>query len=433
MSGGSSGTGSGSSGGGSSGTGGGSGSGGSAGAGGSSGTDAGFGEIGGSAQDAGQGSEEAPDGGKDPGGEKQPAGEEDPGGEETPAGSEEAPAGETSPAGESRLRAWEEKAAEAERELFGGDAGPGRDWLVRNRRENDSRIAGILSRMEAGNRCRFYLIGAGYEPESLIFAAWPEVVYSFREMDRFTEEGTIYTVVLADAERAEDEGKEEEPESEKEFWREGDIQERSLGGRLVTFCCIDSQFQAGEKEAALFLCSQVIRSDADSDEFQRRYVTFGEDSNYKTSQVRTWLQKNGTDAEGLAAVPSGVTRAYMGKTEKGTFEEMDLDCLQAVRIGPQVMKDQYFILSAEEAVRYRDWLWKFENDEGPETQISPYSRGYWLRTPVYEEQDGKFLYGTEVYVVDLENGCIRPESAASAEIGIRPAYAVIQGEQRGEG
>ena len=58
------------------------------------------------------------------------------------------------------------------------------------------------------------------------------------------------------------------------------------------------------------------------------------------------------------------------------------------------MEDQMFILSMEEAVKYRDVLWKFNgsSQNNPQSQYSAYSKGYYLRTPQYGGED-VFQYG----------------------------------------
>ena len=103
--------------------------------------------------------------------------------------------------------------------------------------------------------------------------------------------------------------------------------------------------------------------------------------------------------------------------------------------------DQLFILSVDEAYRYRNWLWRFGpvRKRNPETQISEFCKGYWLRTPC------KSAEGTQVYIVDLVQGNIRPEKVrtdvrttadqkpeADEELrvtgttGVRPAFVLPQ-------
>jgi len=94
----------------------------------------------------------------------------------------------------------------------------------------------------------------------------------------------------------------------------------------------------------------------------------------------------------------------------------------------QLLQDKVFILSLDEALKYRDVLWRFNGSEinNPLTQVSAYSKGYYLRTP----QDGglnDFLYGDGIYVVSLVDGNIQPVSVNETSFGIRPAMAIPQG------
>ena len=58
------------------------------------------------------------------------------------------------------------------------------------------------------------------------------------------------------------------------------------------------------------------------------------------------------------------------------------------------------------------------------SEESPYSRGYWLRTPVYQEgENGGFIYGTEAYAVDLRDGTIGPAEVSDGRL--RPPSGVL--------
>ncbi len=341
---------------------------------------------------------------------------------ESAAGQEKAEPGEEQPPALERLAFWEETAGQADSELLKKEVFPGHEWLVENRKENDSRISGILSAVRDEESHRFYLIGVNYQPESLVFGSWPEFQYTFQEEDRFEAGGNQYTVTGVTVNKIA--ASEEEPG--ERHWREGEIQERMVGSRKLRFRCVDSEYRSGGEVLALFLCEEVIPADEDSDEFVRRVLSFGENSSYKTSRVRSWLQENGRDLQGIAAVSTGVTRAYTGETRPGTFEDLDLDQLKPEEIGAQNMEDYYFSLSLEEAIRYREELWTFEDGRGPESQLGPCCEGYWLRTPVYGEGKDGFAYGGEVYIVDLDEGCIRPASVDRTDMGIRPAYGAVQ-------
>ena len=99
----------------------------------------------------------------------------------------------------------------------------------------------------------------------------------------------------------------------------------------------------------------------------------------------------------------GVCTAFLGQTSPGTEGEAAETELVKYTLLPQMMSDRMFLLSVEEALKYRKELWDIVSEE------SPYSRGYWLRTPVYQEgENGGFIYGTEAYAVDRGGWDHRP-------------------------
>lgn len=225
-----------------------------------------------------------------------------------------------------------------------------------------------------------------------------------------------------------------EADAEPHAWQRGDLQIRKIGGRDYLFRCIDEDFsdnQGTHRSAALFLCDSVIRSDADSDADQLRIFSFGENNNYKNSEVRNWLAAHASDSSfEMEPIYTGVTAAYTGSTVEGMFSQMDASRLKPYEIGFQLLDDRLFCLSVEEAVKYRDELWRFSgaDTDNPQTQISPYSGGYYLRTPVFFRGDGgDFCYTDEIYVVDLYLGSIHPAKTDSRGIGLRPAFALPQG------
>ena len=173
---------------------------------------------------------------------------------------------------------------------------------------------------------------------------------------------------------------------------------------------------------ALFLCEAVIRSDVDSTDSKREIITFGKTNNYKVSDARKWLSESGkTSEKDLAFVNTGVNSAFFGETEEGTFMEFSDTELMKQELPVQVVMDQWFLLSLEEALKYRDLLWEVSGGE------SPYSRGYWLRTPAFMAgSSGEFIYGDWEYAVDLERGCICPVEVSDGGIGLRPAYCLPQ-------
>lgn len=214
-----------------------------------------------------------------------------------------------------------------------------------------------------------------------------------------------------------------EEEIERRFWSVGDALTRELGGSVYRFRCVDDDYAGTNSEyqkCALFLCENVIRSDVDSTDSKREILTFGGTNNYKTSEVRKWLAGCGDTGE-MTPVNTGVNSAFLGKTAAGACGT-DAETVLTKRTLPvQVMTDKLFLLSMEEALKYREFLWEAE---GAGTS---YSRGYWLRTPVWVAgDDGKFTYGTWEYAVDLENRCFSPFEVTDSRIGFRPAFCLPQ-------
>ena len=214
-------------------------------------------------------------------------------------------------------------------------------------------------------------------------------------------------------------------------WAVGDIQTRRLGKDTYQFRCVDDDYSSAgtdHQKYALFLCETVIRSDMDSTDSQKKIITFGKNNNYKDSEIRKWLRDRCTGEAGLqmgagALMPVnvGVCTAFLGQTSPGTEGEAAETELVKYTLLPQMMSDRMFLLSVEEALKYREELWDTVSEE------SPYSRGYWLRTPVYQEgENGGFIYGTEAYAVDLRDGTIGPAEVSDGSFGLRPAYCLPQ-------
>lgn len=217
-------------------------------------------------------------------------------------------------------------------------------------------------------------------------------------------------------------------------WHEGEAQLRFLGEHAYRFFCVDADYSDGQdyhRKAALFLCDSVIPADADSDSMERRYFSFGENNNYKTSMVRQWLREKGSaSAFGMEPVSVGVSSAYTGSTEKGSFQQLSERELIRRGIGYQKSEDHFFLLSLEEALNYREMLWRFGGSESnnPETQTEAYAQGYYLRTPYDERgEDGSFVYSNRIYGVDLIQGNIHPVETDSVTYGLRPAFVLPQG------
>ena len=220
---------------------------------------------------------------------------------------------------------------------------------------------------------------------------------------------------------------------EKVIWKEGDVQLREVGGEILSFTCIDDDYhdwQNEHRKSALFLCDRVIRADVDTAPGKKMKIfSFGKDNNYKTSQVRAWLQKNSQNSSFcLEPIHTGIQTAYTGSTAAGAFSQTSGRELVRQDIGFQFMNDQLFCLSLEEALAYREYLWRFDSgDDNPQSQISTYSQGYYLRTPFYlQDENGKFIYNQQIYGVDLVNGCLRPVRTDSETYGVRPAFALSQ-------
>lgn len=216
------------------------------------------------------------------------------------------------------------------------------------------------------------------------------------------------------------------------YWKEGDVQIRQIGSAAYRFHCVDEDYSdamSGHRRAALFLCDRVIRSDIDSDSFTLQTFSFGETNNYKYANVRNWLQKNSENSSfNLEPIYIGVNTAYTGSTEEGAFAQLTEERLTGRDIGFQLMQDRLFCLSVEEALKYREKLWRFgEEKENPASQVSAYSQGYYLRTPFYEtDSEGIYRDGARVYAVDLVKGNIHPVETNSETYGLRPAFALPQ-------
>lgn len=207
----------------------------------------------------------------------------------------------------------------------------------------------------------------------------------------------------------------------------GDIQARIIGKRIYLFRCIDEDYEdtmGNSQKTALFLCDSVIRSDIIG---TSKKLNFGDSNNYKYSKVREWLQNNAVDSIFLSDTCIGITKAFLGSTRRGTYDQLNESGLMGYGRLYQSMNDKIFILSVEEGVRYRNYLWKFNGSDinNPESQISAYSKGYYLRTPQYGGLDD-FRFGEGIYTVSLTDGNIQPVNVSETSIGIRPAITIPQ-------
>ena len=287
----------------------------------------------------------------------------------------------------------------------------------------------VVSGTKIGERRECLITGIDYEPESLVIAQmFPDTVnISNTKIMEYQENGHRYVTCRIGFERSperEEESKGVEGGVVGRHWKIGDLRNWEIGGKTYLFRCIDDNYRSSSEDQsfALFLCETVIRSDVDSTDSQREILTFGGTNNYKTSEIRRWLQENVNDPEDyLVSVDTGVNAAYLGTTVPGTFEEFSTSGLLRHELYYQMAEDEVFLLSLEEAIQYRDVLWKLEGGG------TPYSHGYWLRTPSFSMgENGAFCYGNWAYAVDLEKGCIRPAEVNDGSIGIRPAFCLPQ-------
>lgn len=234
-------------------------------------------------------------------------------------------------------------------------------------------------------------------------------------------------------------------------WHLGDIVSETIDGKEYTFRCIDEDYSDGEENhsgTALFLCDTVIpagyggeyreEEDALGHRIQVWYpgpiANFGTTNGYKTSKIRAFL--DGSASKVATEVTIGISTAYNGATEEGKFSQLRDDGITSYSIGYQQMGAKLFVLSLEEALKYRNYLWKFggSKTDNPETVTNGTCTMYWLRTPNgttsdYDESD-------MCYVVDLSSGNIHPMYIApksstgdpyidtQTTVGVRPAFLI---------
>ena len=220
-------------------------------------------------------------------------------------------------------------------------------------------------------------------------------------------------------------------EAERIHWELGDLQQAEIDGQNMLFRCIDQNYSdhmENHGQTALFLCETVIPADYGSryelreqEDGSHEYefcpgplVNFGQSSDYKHSNIQTWLEQAGDKIYLAKQVQIGTDMAFTGETPKGEYSSFDAVNLSSHPIGAQSLYGKLFLLSVEEAVKYKEFLWTFEGsqEENPETQLSSFSKGYWLRTPMGTGDGADMGY---VYGVDLEQGQIRPERIRPTE------------------
>lgn len=290
----------------------------------------------------------------------------------------------------------------------------------------------LASQTLPGEQRVYEVTGEDYEPESLVIAQmFPDVINISNTKIREEEKnGHRYITCRIDFERMKETGESGSFEREDEdiigqHWKIGDMYTLMLGKETYRFRCVDDDYgdNSEYQTCALFLCETVIGSDVDSTDSKREILTFGRTNNYKTSRIREWLEQNFTEKEKeLTSVKTGVNTAYLGATTPGNYEAFTENSFFRYELPVQTEEDSVFVLSLEEALKYKDLLWDVEGGG------SSFSRGYWLRTPSYlEDETDEFCYGNWAYAVDLELGCIRPVEVTDGSIGIRPAFCLPQG------
>ena len=236
-------------------------------------------------------------------------------------------------------------------------------------------------------------------------------------------------------------------------WNIGDIQARELDGQIYMFRCIDQNYsdaQQNHRKAALFICDSVIPANYGSDyeikqteDGSHRYVfapgpivNFGNSNEYKYSSVYKWLEQQ-ESVYNMEPTHIGVNYAYMGNSPEQEFANFDDNSFSSYYIGSQKLQAKFFILSLDEAIQYKDFMWKFEGSDkdNPETQYGSFSKGFWLRSPMGNSDNYDTGYA---YIVDLVNGNIHPaaikpqkdlgneELNVTTTTGVRPAFTMPQ-------
>ena len=194
------------------------------------------------------------------------------------------------------------------------------------------------------------------------------------------------------------------------LWYTGDVQERTIAGTTYTFSCIDPDYMdAAKRRGALFLCDEIIGGD--------RAVYDMADSSWSGSNLRLWLNTSMENGENIMDTTTTVRYSYTGATS-GYETALNRFTKAVVRSGDSV--DKLFCLSLEEAVRYKDSLWKIHGADGNNyVNAGTYTMGYWLRTPV--------TGGKRAYQVSWD-GRVSAGEVSSQSIGFRPAFVAHQSE-----
>lgn len=343
------------------------------------------------------------------------------------------------------LTEWMQKAREAQAAMMNvkPESIPDQSLVCETKGKADERLISAFSALSDEKMHEVWVIGKGIIPVGTCLKQTfgENVIYSNDEMDVLTKGGITYRVhrfVMQKRENGKGEGgskyADKSPET-KNHWEEGDETEAVIGENRYCFTCIDSDCGAG----ALFLCNTVIPADFLS-EYDNGQLTpgplscFGITNDYRTSGIRAFLDLCG--APFMKDTVIKITESASGSTKEGKYENTAGSGIQSYSIGYRQMTGKMFILSLDEALTYRKWLFKFNGSDtdNPKTVTGPFAGAYWLRTPY--GTSGDYADSGMVYVVDLEKGNIHPASvtpeAANGDVytdmftavGIRPAFVL---------
>ena len=329
------------------------------------------------------------------------------------------------------------------------------EHVVENRLENDREILSVAGQCLRDGRTEdvFYVTGKNYVPEGTVLKNFygDALEYSVSlEKTEWFQGKWLQTMRFAvkwkdsgvSGDQKDSDSVEDLPSGlvdDVRYWKIGDRISREIGGKSFVFRCIDQNYYGAEdagQTGALFLCDQVIPWDFGSyfayeklEDGSYGYVyhkgpieAFGENEEYKYSAVREYLGNVAEEWEKqeyeMRNVRTGRTHTYTGQTKERSFEQFLEQDLTAHPSSYQQMTDRVFLLSVEEAIRYRDELWNFDGMDW----LRPASSRYWLRTAMGREGDEST---GQAYAVDVIKGCISPVDVGDT-CGIRPAFVVTQ-------
>lgn len=335
------------------------------------------------------------------------------------------------------------------------------EYQVESRLENDRQVLSAVHQCirQGETTGEFVVTGRNYTPEGSILKTFygDSLEYS-SSLEHAWEQGenrwerirfsVAWDETAGDEPAGEEtDGGKDNADPDKLYWRLGDSVVRRIEGEDYVFRCIDQNYQnagtAGQ-QGALFLCESVIPADTGAyyayekqEDGSYDYVyypgpvtDFGDTDSYKYSRIRRWLDSVEQEEWAVMQVQLGVEYSYTGQTREGGFAQLDPGMLYPQPLGYQQMTGGLFLLSVEEALRYREYLWRFgvgpDQEENPDTQIGSFCKGYWLRSPCGDDGQPE-----AVYIVDLANGTIRPQPVTGfvgglGIIGVRPVFVLPQ-------